>query len=73
MEILIITGPPYSGKGTQCDILKEQLDFTHISTGDISNERLKFKGFGDTKPIASNDNSDGRQSNRRVEITVLGK
>ncbi|UZR93824.1 adenylate kinase family protein [Chondrinema litorale] len=34
MEILIITGPPYSGKGTQCDILKEQLDFTHISTGD---------------------------------------
>lgn len=34
MEILIITGPPYSGKGTQCEILKEQLKFEHISTGD---------------------------------------
>ncbi len=34
MEILIITGPPYSGKGTQCDILNKQLDFKHVSTGD---------------------------------------
>lgn len=34
MEILIITGPPYSGKGTQCNVLKELLGFEHISTGD---------------------------------------
>ncbi len=34
MEILIITGPPYSGKGTQCEILKEEIGYTHISTGD---------------------------------------
>jgi adenylate kinase len=34
MEILIITGPPYSGKGTQCEILKTKLGFNHISTGD---------------------------------------
>lgn len=34
MEILIITGPPYSGKGTQCEILKNQLGYIHISTGD---------------------------------------
>ncbi|MBX7227226.1 MAG: nucleoside monophosphate kinase [Chitinophagales bacterium] len=34
MKILIITGPPYSGKGTQCDVLKELLGFVHISTGD---------------------------------------
>ncbi|MDX6181835.1 nucleoside monophosphate kinase [Flavobacterium sp. Fl-77] len=34
MEILIITGPPYSGKGTQCEILKNYLHFEHISTGD---------------------------------------
>ncbi|OXA81306.1 Adenylate kinase [Flavobacterium aquidurense] len=34
MEILIITGPPYSGKGTQCEVLKELLGFEHISTGD---------------------------------------
>lgn len=34
MEILLITGPPYSGKGTQCEILKEEVKFEHISTGD---------------------------------------
>ncbi|PKV52106.1 adenylate kinase [Aquimarina sp. MAR_2010_214] len=34
MEILIITGPPYSGKGTQCEILKKNLSYKHISTGD---------------------------------------
>ncbi len=34
MEILIITGSPYSGKGTQCEILQKFLVFEHISTGD---------------------------------------
>jgi adenylate kinase len=34
MKILIITGPPYSGKGTQCEIISQELQFTHISTGD---------------------------------------
>ena len=34
MEIVIITGPPYSGKGTQCKFLVKALEFKHISTGD---------------------------------------
>jgi adenylate kinase len=34
MKILIVTGPPYSGKGTQCDIISKELQFTHVSTGD---------------------------------------
>ncbi|MFY0629356.1 MAG: nucleoside monophosphate kinase [Flavobacteriaceae bacterium] len=34
MELLIITGPPYSGKGTQCELLKKELNYQHISTGD---------------------------------------
>ncbi|MCZ2080572.1 MAG: OmpA family protein [Bryobacteraceae bacterium] len=29
-------------------------------------------GFGETRPIASNDNAAGRQQNRRVEIVVSG-
>lgn len=35
MRLIIITGPPYSGKGTQCTILKTWLEFEHISTGDV--------------------------------------
>lgn len=34
MKILVITGPPYSGKGTQCEILEKTLNYKHISTGD---------------------------------------
>jgi len=34
MKIIIITGPPYSGKGTQCEILEKTLNYKHISTGD---------------------------------------
>lgn len=35
MELLIITGAPYSGKGTQCEFLKEYLGYKHISMGDV--------------------------------------
>jgi len=31
------------------------------------------KGFGKTKPVASNDTAAGRQLNRRVELIVSGE
>lgn len=31
---------------------------------------FETKGYGETKPIASNDNEKGRQKNRRVEIVI---
>jgi outer membrane protein OmpA-like peptidoglycan-associated protein len=30
-------------------------------------------GFGKSRPVASNDNAQGRQQNRRVEIIVSGE
>jgi flagellar motor protein MotB len=30
-------------------------------------------GFGNTLPVASNNNSAGRQANRRVELVVSGE
>lgn len=36
----------------------------------ISSERVLAQGMGESKPVASNLNSAGRQLNRRVEITV---
>jgi outer membrane protein OmpA-like peptidoglycan-associated protein len=37
----------------------------------IAAERLTFKGFGDTKPIATNDTEQGKSLNRRTEINVV--
>jgi outer membrane protein OmpA-like peptidoglycan-associated protein len=34
---------------------------------------VSAKGFGNTLPVASNDNSTGRQQNRRVELLVSGE
>ncbi len=34
---------------------------------------VSAKGFGNTLPVASNDNSAGRQENRRVELVVSGE
>lgn len=36
----------------------------------ISSERVMSQGMGEAQPVATNDNSAGRQMNRRVEITV---
>jgi OOP family OmpA-OmpF porin len=41
-----------------------------ISQG-IDANRLQAKGYGESKPIDSNDTEEGRANNRRVEFTVL--
>ncbi len=41
-----------------------------ISQG-IDSSRLQAKGYGESKPIDTNDTEAGRANNRRVEFTVL--
>ena len=38
----------------------------------VSTNAVSSKGFGNTLPVASNDNAAGRQQNRRVELLVSG-
>ena len=35
MTIILVMGPPGSGKGTQAKLLKDKLNIAHISTGDL--------------------------------------
>ncbi|GHT25609.1 hypothetical protein FACS189430_12240 [Bacteroidia bacterium] len=38
----------------------------------VEPERIEYKGYGPNKPIASNNNEEGRAKNRRVEMKVIG-
>jgi outer membrane protein OmpA-like peptidoglycan-associated protein len=39
----------------------------------IDPDRLVARGFGETRPIASNETPEGRAQNRRLEVVNLGK
>lgn len=43
-----------------------------ISKG-IDANRMSSRGYGETRPVASNDTSDGRAQNRRTELVITSK
>lgn len=44
--------------------------YNYLTIKGIEAERVKYAGFGSTKPIAGNDTAEGRAKNRRVEFKV---
>lgn len=44
---------------------------TYLGTKGVDATRITAEGFGESKPIASNDTVDGRAKNRRVEFTIV--
>jgi outer membrane protein OmpA-like peptidoglycan-associated protein/Tol biopolymer transport system component len=45
--------------------------YDYLISKNINANRLKYKGYGDTMPIADNSTEEGRQLNRRTEIKIL--
>jgi outer membrane protein OmpA-like peptidoglycan-associated protein len=45
----------------------------YLTKKGIDSGRLQSKGYGITKPVASNATNAGRAQNRRVEFVILGK
>ncbi len=62
--------------GSEADNLKLSGDrakavYSFLIENGIDAKRLKFKGFGETLPVASNDTEAGRQQNRRTEFVII--
>lgn len=62
--------------GSDADNLKLSTDrakavYDHLVQNGIDVNRLKFKGFGETVPAASNDTEEGRRQNRRTEYEIV--
>ncbi len=45
--------------------------YNYLVEHGINPNRLKYKGYGEQKPIATNETSEGRQLNRRTELTII--
>jgi outer membrane protein OmpA-like peptidoglycan-associated protein len=43
----------------------------YLRSQNIGSERLLTVGMGEARPVADNGTADGRQANRRVEITMV--
>jgi outer membrane protein OmpA-like peptidoglycan-associated protein len=46
---------------------------TYLVEQGVATNSVSARGFGNTLPVASNNNSAGRQQNRRVELLVSGE
>ncbi len=42
-----------------------------LNENGISRSRTRYKGFGNTQPVASNQTDEGRSQNRRVEFLII--
>lgn len=50
---------------------RAQAVYDYLAQAGIAIDRLAFRGYGQTKPIADNDTEAGRQKNRRIAFEIL--
>ncbi len=52
--------------------LRAQVVANYLIAQGIASDRIQYKGYGASKPIASNDTDRGRLLNQRVEVKIIG-
>ena len=76
---IIIAGAPASGKGTQCEVIKEKFGVVHLSTGDMLRAAVaagtevgkKAKDFMDNGKLVPDDVIIGIVSSCRVVVNEV--
>jgi len=43
----------------------------YLAKQNVNSSRFTVRGYGEEKPVATNDTADGRQENRRVEVAIV--
>lgn len=62
-------GPEYYNQGLSDRRAKAVFDY--LVTKGVAADRVVARGFGESKPVASNDTEAGQAQNRRVEFKIL--
>ena len=52
-------------------LIKKPTKKNPLAGGNIAAKKLKSQGYGDKKPMASNEAEEGKAKNRRVVFTIL--
>jgi OOP family OmpA-OmpF porin len=45
----------------------------YLTSKGVKASRLSSRGYGESRPVASNDTDEGRAENRRVEMIILDR
>jgi chemotaxis protein MotB len=63
-----------AGIANNIDLSSRRADnvVAYLESQGVNPNVISAKGFGDTHPVASNDTSQGRAQNRRIEIVLEG-
>lgn len=43
----------------------------YLASNSVSRDRIRYKGYGESKPVQPNSSEENRQLNRRIEMWVL--
>lgn len=57
-------------KNRQLSLNRAKACYEYLSKAGIPQNRMSFRGYGQSRPIASNDTPTGRRKNRRVEFNL---
>jgi outer membrane protein OmpA-like peptidoglycan-associated protein len=74
-DITVVVEGHTDSRGTEAyneklSLRRAQAVYDYFVDAGISPLRLRVRGYGELRPVASNDTDDGRAQNRRVELRV---